>query len=222
MREVRRQVLNNACIGPRAASGSLRPAVWRTSTLIHIPRRERGFHHHNQEGISAMKQLIHAMPKAGSVVLLLVVFVATGFPQQQKLKPIVDKYVEIWNSGNVKDLDAIVDPHFVRHSNDQPVVEGVEGISKVISGFRSAYPDLKISVSEQIFVENKCVGRWMLTGTNTGSGEMPPTGKSVKTWGISMIHFADGKITEEWVAADNQSFMEQLGFTMTPPSEKKK
>jgi len=61
----------------------------------------------------------------------------------------------------------------------------------------------------------------MLTGTNTGSGEMPPTGKSVKIWGISIIHLADGKITEEWAGFDNQSFMEQLGFTMTPPSEKK-
>jgi steroid delta-isomerase-like uncharacterized protein len=169
-----------------------------------------------------MKQLIHAMPKAGSVLLLLVVFVATGFSQQQKLKPIVDKYVEVWNSGNVKDLEAIIDPHFVRHANLQPKVEGVEGISKVISGFRSAYPDLKIGLSEEIFVENKSVGRWTLTGTNTGSGEMPPTGKSVKTWGISIIHFANGKIVEEWVGFDNQSFMEQLGFTMTPPAEKKK
>jgi predicted ester cyclase len=50
---------------------------------------------------------------------------------------------------------------------------------------------------------------------------MPPTGKSVKIWGISIIHLADGKITEEWAGFDNQSFMEQLGFTMTPPSEKK-
>jgi steroid delta-isomerase-like uncharacterized protein len=169
-----------------------------------------------------MRQLTHAMPKAGSVLLLLVVFVATGFPQQQKLKPIIDKYVEVWNSGNVKDLESIIDPHFVRHANLQPKVEGVEGLSKVISGFRSAYPDLKIAVNEQIFVKgNKCVGRWMLTGTNTGSGEMPPTGKSVKIWGISIIHLADGKITEEWAGFDNQSFMEQLGFTMTPPSEKK-
>lgn len=69
-----------------------------------------------------MRQLTHAMPKAGSVLLLLVVFVATGFPQQQKLKPIIDKYVEVWNSGNVKDLESIIDPHFVRHANLQPKV----------------------------------------------------------------------------------------------------
>ncbi len=169
-----------------------------------------------------MKQRVHAMSKAGFVLLLMVVVASTGFPQQQKLKPILDKYVEAWNTGNFNDLDAIMDPHFVRHSNDQPAVEGLEGMQKVISGLRTAYPDVKIVVKEEIDAENKSVCRWTLTGTNTGAGEMPPTGKSVKQWGISIFHFSDGKLAEEWVAFDNQSFLRQLGFTLKPPAGMKK
>ena len=173
-----------------------------------------------------MKQLIHLTAKAGSTFLLMVVLVATGFSQKpdasQQLKPLIDKYVEIWNTGNVKDLDGILDAHFVRHANDAPAVEGAEGMKKLISGLRTGYPDFKVVLAEEIFTENKSVGRWSLTATNTGPGEFPPTGKPVKQWGVTILHFANGKIAEEWIAFDNQSFLMQQGFTMTPPAEKKK
>jgi len=57
-----------------------------------------------------------------------------------------------------------------------------------------------------------------LTGTNTGQGEMPPTGKQIKIWGISIVHFANGKLTRESIAFDNQALMDQLGYTMMPAS----
>jgi hypothetical protein len=52
-----------------------------------------------------------------------------------------------------------------------------------MSGFRTAYPDLKIVLSDEVYSENKAAALWTFTGTNTGPGEMPPTGKSVKIWG---------------------------------------
>jgi predicted ester cyclase len=50
---------------------------------------------------------------------------------------------------------------------------------------------------------------------------MPPTGKSVSQWGINIIHFKDGKIVEEWDGFDNVPLLEQLGFTIIPPSGSK-
>ena len=166
--------------------------------------------------------------KKGALLSLAAIFIAFIFVsgcQQQKeyskeLKPVGDKYVEVWNGGNPDNLDAIMSKDFVYHSNSNPPVNGIEGIKKVIASFRSAFPDQKLVLKEEIFSENKVAVRWVYTGTNTGPGEMPPTGKSVTVWGESIIHFANGKITEEWVAFDNQSMMEQLGYTMTPPSEK--
>ena len=172
-----------------------------------------------------MRQSTQTILRAGSLVLIATVVMTSGCQQKPdpslKLKPLVDKYVEVWNGGSLEGLDAIIDPHFVRHANLQPDVESVDGIKKVISGLRAAYPDVKIVLTDWIYSENESAGRWSLTGTNTGAGEMPPTGKSVKVWGTSILHFASGKMTEEWVAFDNQSFMEQLGYTMTPPSAAK-
>jgi steroid delta-isomerase-like uncharacterized protein len=172
-----------------------------------------------------MKQLIQTILKAGSLLLMIAVIMTTGCQPKpvgsQQLKSIADKYVEVWNNGNLEALDAILDPHYVRRVNLIPDVEGVDGIKKVISGFRTAYPDLKLVLEDEVYSENKAAARWSFTGTNTGPGEMPPTGKSVKVWGVSILHFANGKLTGEWVAYDNKSFMEQLGYTMTPPSGSK-
>lgn len=172
-----------------------------------------------------MKQLTQTILKAGFLLLMIAVVMTTGCQQKpdasQQLKAIADKYVEVWNSGNLEVLDAIMDPHYVRRVNLIPDVEGVDGIKKVISGFRTAYPDLKLVIEDEVYSENKFAGRWSFTGTNTGPGEMPPTGKSVKVWGVTIVHYANGKLTGEWVGYDNQSFMEQLGGTMTPPSGSK-
>ncbi len=162
-----------------------------------------------------------------NISILIVTFVFIAGCQQQKpdpsqeLKTLVDKYVEIWNSGNLSELDAIMDSNYVRTANTLPNVEGLDGQKKLISGFRTAYPDGKLVLEEEVYSENKAVGRWVYTGTNTGPGEMPPTGKQIKIWGITILHFANGKLTREIVSFDNQALMEQLGYTMMQQSGKK-
>ena len=161
------------------------------------------------------------------IAVIIIAFIFVAGCQQQKdyskeYKPLADKYVDVWNGGNPDSLDAIMSKDFVYNSNSMPAVKGLEGIKKVIASFRTAFPDAKLVTQEVIFSENEGAARWTLTGTNTGPGEMPPTGKSFSIWGESIMHFANGKITEEWVAYDNQSMMEQLGYTVTPPSDKKK
>ncbi len=156
--------------------------------------------------------------------ILLIAFIFISGCQQQKpdtskeLKPVLDKFVEVWNNGNYDELDALLDPGFVRIVNHIPDVEGIAGMKEVMSGFRTSFPDLKLTIDTEIYADNIAAARWDFTGTNTGPGEMPPTGKSVKAWGITILHFANGKLIKEIVAYDEKFFMEQLGFTMTPPS----
>lgn len=119
------------------------------------------------------------------------------------------------------ELDVILDSNFIYHSNSSPEVKGLDGIKKVITSTRIAYPDLKLNVEDRLFSESKVASRWHITGTNTGPGDIPPTVKQIDFWGISIINISNGNLTEEWFKYDNQSIMEQLGFTMIPPSDKK-
>ena len=135
-----------------------------------------------------------------------------------EMKPIVDKLEDAWNGRNIDALDEFFAPDFVRIVNNQPEAKGVEGYKKAIADFRTAYPDLKLTLDNTLYAENGGATRWVLTGTNTGPGQMPPTGKSVNIWGLSIVHITNGKVTKEIVAYDNQVLMEQLGYTMMPVS----
>jgi len=173
-----------------------------------------------------MKSLIKKILFLNLSTLIAFIFIA-GCQQQkpdasQELKPIVDKYIEAWNNGNFDSFNAIFDSNFVHHENQSPDIKGIEGIKKLISGFRTAYPDGKLVLEDEVYSENKSAGRWVFTGTNTGPSEMPPTGKSVSFWGVSILHFTNGKITEEWAVFDTQSLMKQLGYTMIPMTTDKK
>jgi len=155
-------------------------------------------------------------------LMLAIVFFA-GCQQTKQdpsvdLKPILDRGVAVWNNENLVEVDALWDSNVVRTANLLPEVKGIDGIKKVITAFRTAYPDLKLTIDEEIYAENKVTIRWLLTGTNTGEGEMPPTGKQINIWGISIVHFANGKLTREFVAFDNQAIMDQLGYSMMPPT----
>ena len=173
-----------------------------------------------------MKQSINTIIKTSSLFLLVALIFTMGCQQQkpdpsEQMKPIVDKLEDAWNGRNIEALDAIFAPDFVRIVNNQPEANGVEGYKKAIADFRTAYPDLKLTLDNTLYAENGAATRWVLTGTNTGPGQMPPTGKSINSWGLSIVHVANGKVTKEIVAYDNQDLMEQLGYTMVPADDKK-
>jgi predicted ester cyclase len=140
-------------------------------------------------------------------VLLAALVIFSGCQQQQdhskELKPILDRGVAVWNSGNIEEVDEIWAPSAIRSANQLPDVEGIDGIK---------------AIDEEVYSENKAIIRWTFSGTNTGEGEMPPTGKQINIWGISILHFENGKLTREYVSFDNQPLLEQLGFTLTPSS----
>jgi len=80
----------------------------------------------------------------------------------------------------------------------------------------TTYPDFHIVVDEAYYQENLAIVVWTVTGTNTGEGAFPPTGKSVDVQGTTMLRFADGKIVEEVVFYDTTTTAEQLGLATVP------
>ena len=162
-----------------------------------------------------MKQFINTFLKASSLFLVITFFIFLGCQQQKdyskELKPLVDKYLQAWQTGNVDELDAIFHPNFVRHSDKSSSANNLEELKKVLKEFKDNFPDAKLISEEEIFTENKFSGRWSFSGTSMG--------KSVSQWGINIMHFKDGKIVEEWDGFDNVPLLEQLGYAITPPSE---
>ena len=129
------------------------------------------------------------------------------------------KYLAAWNEGNLEILDEITPLDFeLRMIQDFEDTGSRNLLKDEMANTRMAYPDFIISIDDKLFVSDTAVViRWTITATNTGEGSHPPTGKKVNAKGFSIIFFAESKLTGEWIAYSDLSWVRQLGFTITPP-----
>lgn len=119
---------------------------------------------------------------------------------------------EIVNQGKMEVADELIADNYVWHGPGGLTANGPEGFKNVISGFRSAFPDLKIIVNEELAEGDFVVFHYTTTGTHKGEfSGIPPTGKQVKFSGIILRRIVDGKLLEDWDMYDSPTFMKQLG-----------
>jgi hypothetical protein len=45
------------------------------------------------------------------------------------------------------------------------------------------------------------------------------SGNKLNVMGISILHFKDGKIKDEWISSADLLWMQHLGYTLMPPQE---
>jgi predicted ester cyclase len=94
---------------------------------------------------------------------------------------------------------------------------GPAASKQVMKVYRTAFPDLKITVDEQIAEGDTVMTRWTASGTNTGQLlGMPATNKPANgTDGIEIDYFKNGKIVRSWGIYDRLGMMTKLG--VVPP-----
>ncbi len=91
-----------------------------------------------------------------------------------------------------------------------------EGIAEA-KGWRSAFPDLKVTVDLMVAEGDLVSVRWTARGTNTGDGNgIRATGRRVETSGTTVFRFEDGAIAEEWTAGQALGLLRQLGLLPSP------
>ena len=131
---------------------------------------------------------------------------------------IVDALIAGWNDGNLDGLDAALDANYVRKA---PAALNSDAASlaefkEVVTKFRGAFPDAHVTIDEVHYIDNRAFFRWTFTGTNTGPGDFPVTGKAVSVSGSTHCRFSGGKLTEELVFFDSLDMLIQLGLAEAP------
>ncbi|MCF6171125.1 MAG: ester cyclase [Bacteroidales bacterium] len=136
----------------------------------------------------------------------------------EELRPLLEKYVGYWNTGNFQGIEEVLHPDFeLRMTPEYTPEKGIGSFQESITKWRTAYPDFHIDIREWVFDSGKAAALWTITATNNGPGTHPPTGKHIKVSGMSIVHFEDGKIRDEWIASNDLLWMTQLGFKLIPP-----
>jgi steroid delta-isomerase-like uncharacterized protein len=124
---------------------------------------------------------------------------------------------EVFNKGNLDVVEKIIDPEFVHHDpNSRDIGKGPEAYKQLLQRYRKAFPDLHISIEQQIMEGDLVVDRWKGEGTHQGElMGMAPTGKKVSICGISIHRINNGKIVETWNNYDSMTLLQQLGLLQT-------
>jgi steroid delta-isomerase-like uncharacterized protein len=123
---------------------------------------------------------------------------------------------EIVNQHNPDLIDEMYTPDFVWHEPDQDI-QGSEEAKQFVSTFLEAFPDLKVSVEDEIAEGDKVVTRWIIRGTHQGElMRIAPTDKQIELKGITIHRIEGDKIVEEWERYDNLGMMQQLGVVGQP------
>jgi steroid delta-isomerase-like uncharacterized protein len=123
--------------------------------------------------------------------------------------------LRLWNEGDLSVLDELFEPDFVGQEPYQGMINGREGMAGHVSILRTQYPDLNLTIMDDIFDGNTYVTHWRYEGTDEGDFEgrpVPPTGKKVDFQGTSFFHLENGKIVDELRFYDLLQVYQQLGL----------
>lgn len=147
------------------------------------------------------------------VVLLGVIFLAScDVPIQTRsradAKAVVAGYVEdILNQNRWETYDQYFPAQLI--FNGTPI--GKRELQERVASFRSAYPDFRVTIEEQIAEDDKVVTRLLCRGTHRGTDEgVPATGRAVTFSGIAIDRISGGKVVEMWFLGDVWNRLKQI------------
>jgi steroid delta-isomerase-like uncharacterized protein len=119
---------------------------------------------------------------------------------------------EAINKGNLAVIDEMAAPNYVYHEPTAGEVKGPDGLKKLIAMYRGAFPDVRMTIDEQIAEGDLVVTRWTVRGTHRGElMGVAASGKQIAVTGIVITRFANGKAVEEWENYDALGMMRQIG-----------
>jgi serine phosphatase RsbU (regulator of sigma subunit) len=133
-------------------------------------------------------------------------------PTEEENKARFRRYLEeAWNQSNLEVVDEIFD-RYISHQPDGSVLErGPEDVKRFVGEFRSAFPDLRLIIGEQIAEGDKVVSRGTIRGTHLREFRgMAPTGEEMEIPGMAVFRFSEeGKVVESWDSYDQLSLLRQ-------------
>lgn len=118
---------------------------------------------------------------------------------------------EIYNRGDLDVVDDVAASDLVIHTASEDI-RGHDGVKRYVAALRTAFPDLHLTIEDQIAEGDMVATRWTARGTHTGEFQgIAATGREVRVAGSDIDRIIDGKTVECWAHVDELGLMQQLG-----------
>lgn len=125
----------------------------------------------------------------------------------------------VFVTGDLDALDDLISEDYLDHDRGLPpdLPPGRAGYKAMMAQLRAAFPDLEVTIEDQVAEGDKVVTRYTMRGTHRGRlWGIPGTGNRFVIEGINIDRVVDGRFCERWAAYDSGEFMRQLGVTHLP------
>ena len=135
-----------------------------------------------------------------------------------------EEEIAAWNAHDVVRALAVFPDDVVWSDVSNPQAMKKDGIRQYLQGWFSAFPDIKITVTNRVITEDHVAAELDFAGTNSGDLQLAPgatipaTGKTVHGKGTYFVRFKDGKAVEVHSYPDLAGMMMQLGLMPMPGS----
>ena len=119
---------------------------------------------------------------------------------------------EVVNQGNLAVADEVCAGNYIHRAPGSPEFHGPEGFKQLITMYRTAFPDLHLTLEDLIAEGDTVVSQWTARGTHRGEFMgLAPTGKSVTVVGMVLSRCAGGRVVEDLEVSDVLGMLQQLG-----------
>jgi predicted ester cyclase len=127
-------------------------------------------------------------------------------------KAVVRRWIEEFKTGGDESVsDELRSPDFVNHSAPPGAPAGPDAGKLAFRAMRGAFPDLHVTIEDQLADGDQVVTRQTFSGTHRGEWlGVPATGRAVSWAVIDIVRLVDGRLVDHWAVADMHGLLGQL------------
>ena len=119
---------------------------------------------------------------------------------------------QVVNGGDIAVIDEIVAPDFLDHDPAPDQGPGADGFKDFWTSFRTAFPDLSVTVDSMVAEDDKVAIAYRAKGTHQGDFMgVAATGKPIDVRGVQITRFSEGLMVERWGSSDQFGILAQVG-----------
>lgn len=127
------------------------------------------------------------------------------------------QFQEAFNTRDWDQSARLLAPGFVTYQPGAPGPLNAEAFLQIGRMFATAFPDLRVTIHDQIAENDRVATRLSFSGTHQAEFQgLPPTGRVIDVNGVVIDRYVDGKMAEHWALFDTMELMQQLGAMPAP------
>ncbi|MFP3882312.1 MAG: ester cyclase [Actinomycetota bacterium] len=125
---------------------------------------------------------------------------------------LLTRYVqEVWDKGDLDALERFLSPGFKRHVSPTLPPLDRSGQIKRLRGFRSAFPDITLTVEDVVAGDDRVAFRSTIRGTHRGLfAGRAATEKQITVGLVDIVRIEGGLFVEQWGGPDMSDLFRQL------------